>query len=572
MNNSQKNKPVISQKLKIDDPGEPSIKLPIVYQSPYSSLLILTFSIFVCEMVVMIILSSLPSFPAWSEAFFDSILLVFLLSPMLYFFLFRPLIQNINQGKQVEGELIMSRARLQHLLAVGPAVIYSSKPSGDYGATFISENIKEQMGFEPHEFIDNPEFWSKNIHPEDASHVFDELPQLFELNYHSHEYRFKHKDGNYKWMYDEMRLIRDNEGNPIEIVGYWIDITNRKQAEEALLESEERFRTAFENAATGIALMTNDGYFMKVNQTLCRILGYSEEELLDKTWVEITEPDDLNGCFGWLKRIKAGEESTYEKRFIHKLGNPVWVMMSTSLVFDSQGQIRYYISLFQDIMSRKEAEEQVKASLKEKEVLLREIHHRVKNNMQTIISLLRLQGDKIEDKKYADMFKEGEDRIRSMSLIHEQLYQTKDFANIDFGEYIKTLTNGLLTSSGVNTNKIRLNIEVKDVFFDIENAIPCGLIINELVSNSLKYAFPQGKEGEISITLQSTNEDEFELSVSDNGIGISENLDIEQTGTMGLQLVKVLAENQPDGKIDLDRTGGTQFRIKFKRTSNKPRI
>jgi two-component sensor histidine kinase len=192
--------------------------------------------------------------------------------------------------------------------------------------------------------------------------------------------------------------------------------------------------------------------------------------------------------------------------------------------------------------------------------------------MQTIISLLNLQADKIEDKKYADMFKEGEDRIRSMALIHEQLYQTKDFANIDFGEYIKILTDGLLTSSGVNTNKIRLNIEAKDVFFDIENAIPCGLIINELVTNSLKHAFPQGKEGEISINLRSTNEDEFELSVSDNGIGISEDLDVEQTSTMGLQLVKVLAENQLDGKIDLDRTEGTQFNIKFKRTTHKPRI
>ena len=138
-----------------------------------------------------------------------------------------------------------------------------------------------------------------------------------------------------------------------------------KTTDNALRESEKLFRTSFENAATGMALMANDGYFLKVNPTLCKILGYSEEELLSKTWVEITEPDDLDGCFDWLKRIKAGDGSAYEKRFIHKLGHQVWVMVSSSLVRDSQGKIRYYISLFQDIMSRKQAEDKLKKRIKE---------------------------------------------------------------------------------------------------------------------------------------------------------------------------------------------------------------
>ena len=135
-----------------------------------------------------------------------------------------------------------------------------------------------------------------------------------------------------------------------------------KHTGEVLRESEERFRIAFNNAATGIALMANDGYFMKVNQTLCRILGYSEEELMGKTWVEITEPDDLPGCYAWLKRVRAGEQSAHDKRFIHKLGHPVWIEMSTSLVRDSQGRTQYYISLFQDIMFRKRAEEALRES------------------------------------------------------------------------------------------------------------------------------------------------------------------------------------------------------------------
>jgi len=172
----------------------------------------------------------------------------------------------------------------------------------------------------------------------------------------------RHKDGTLKFLESTAQPSFDSKGNLTGFIGIDRDITDRKRAEEALRESEERFRTAFEDASTGIALIANDGYFMKVNQTLCRILGYSEEELMGKTWVEITEPDDLDGCFNWLKRVKAGEQSSHEKRFIHKLGHPVWVEVSSSLVRDSQGRIQYYISLFQDIMFRKQAEEALRDS------------------------------------------------------------------------------------------------------------------------------------------------------------------------------------------------------------------
>jgi len=237
------------------------------------------------------------------------------------------------------------------------------------------------------------------------------------------------------------------------------------------------------------------------------------------------------------------------------------------------------ILLFEDIgisvgtaFSRKRAEEQIEASLKEKEVLLREIHHRVKNNMQVIISLLKLQSDKIEDKKYAEMLKESQNRILSMALVHEQLYMSKDFANIDLGEYVKSFVNGLFVSYGVDTNKVKLNVEIKNLSLDLENAIPCGLIINELVSNSLKHAYPRQGEGNISIVLQSTNEDEIELTVSDDGVGIPQDLDIKDTESMGLRLVKVLAEQTLEGKMELNRTEGTQFSFILKRSKYKPRI
>ena len=213
---------------------------------------------------------------------------------------------------------------------------------------------------------------------------------------------------------------------------------------------------------------------------------------------------------------------------------------------------------------RKQAEEQIKQNLKEKEILLSEIHHRVKNNMQVISSLLKLQSAKIEDKKYVDLFKDSENRIRSMSLIHEKLYQSKDFANVDFNGYVKSIANDLIRSYAVAPDKIRLNTKIEDVSLGLDNAIPCGLIINELISNSLKYAFPKDREGEINIVLRAINSHEIELTVSDDGIGIPAEMDIRETESLGLQLVQLLAENQLDGKIEVDRDGGTAFRIRFR--------
>jgi two-component sensor histidine kinase len=230
------------------------------------------------------------------------------------------------------------------------------------------------------------------------------------------------------------------------------------------------------------------------------------------------------------------------------------------------------LSIIRDISERKQAEEQIKASLKEKEILLSEIHHRVKNNMQVISSLLKIQSDKIQEKEYADMFKESNDRIRSMTLVHETLYQSKDFANVDFNGYAKSLVNGLFRSYGIDTNKIKVKIEVEGVSLGVDTAVPCGLLINELVSNSLKYAFPEDRRGEISIALRSINEDEFELIVSDDGIGIPEDLDIKNTESFGMELISILAEDQLEGQIELDRTAGTRYQIRLKRQKYRPRI
>jgi len=350
------------------------------------------------------------------------------------------------------------------------------------------------------------------------------------------------------------------------------EIDQHIQTQKALKDSEEKFSKVFLNSPVAITLTNiKDGLYLDVNESFVRTFGWEREEVTGRTstelglWSDAKDREELMKLLSEKESIKA-----YELILLTKHGESLNFLVSLDIV-DLGGE-KCLISVAVDITDRKLAEEKIKSSLKEKEVLLSEIHHRVKNNMQVIISLLRLRADKIEDKKYADMFKEGEERIKSMSLIHEQLYQSRDFSNIDFGEYVKSLVNGLSVSYGIDTNKIRLNMEIKDILFDLENAIPCGLIINELVSNSFKYAFSQGKGGTINIGLRSINENEFELIVSDDGVGIPKDLDLKKPDSMGMQLVKKLAEHQLDGKIELSRTEGTRFQINFKRAPYKPRI
>jgi PAS domain S-box-containing protein len=216
----------------------------------------------------------------------------------------------------------------------------------------------------------------------------------------------------------------------------------------------------------------------------------------------------------------------------------------------------------QEIAERKRMEEQIKASLEEKEVLLKEIHHRVKNNLQVISSLLYLQSKNLKDKQTLEMFQESHNRVRSMALIHERLYQSQDLARIDFAEYVRSLANYLFRSYGVNTGVIQLKINMDDVSLGIDTAIPCGLIINELVSNSLKHAFPDGGGGKVRIELRA-DDGQFTLMVSDDGVGLPEDLDFRNAQSLGLQLVNNLSVAQLEGTIELDRCGGTAFRIMF---------
>ena len=218
-------------------------------------------------------------------------------------------------------------------------------------------------------------------------------------------------------------------------------------------------------------------------------------------------------------------------------------------------------------LDRKRAEDQLSVSFREKEILLRELYHRTKNNMQIISSLLNLQSMAIDDKQMLHVIQEIQNRIRSLSLVHEKLFEAKDLSNISLKDYVEDLAQALLASYQGSNKRISITVDVGDVFMSLDSITICGLIINELVSNSLKYAFPDEETGNIQIILHSTNKGEIELCIRDNGIGLPEGLDFEHPKTLGLKLVRGLTEDQLRGKIELKGEKRSDFLITFKETT-----
>ena len=345
------------------------------------------------------------------------------------------------------------------------------------------------------------------------------------------------------------------------------DISDRKQMEIALQENEERFCQAFQYAAIGMTLVSLDGYFVRVNSALCEIVGYSEAELAKITFQDITHADDLAKDLEYVRQLTLGEIKNYhlEKRYIHKKGNIIWILLSVSIIRDKDDNPQYYIAQIQDITASKTATQQLNQSLQEKEVMLKEIHHRVKNNLQVICSLLNLQSRYLKGENTIKSFKETQNRVRSMAVVHEQIYQSDSLSEIVLLDYVQQLTEMLFRAYATNL-KIKCETEIEDFSLDLDTAVPCGLIINELVSNAFKYAFDDREQGRILIKAFSNRENNMVLVVEDNGIGLKPNFDPNKSRSLGLRLVKNLTE-QLQGKltIDSDRNSGTKFEFVFNR-------
>ena len=372
------------------------------------------------------------------------------------------------------------------------------------------------------------------------------------------------KGGSRFWAGVVIRAVRDVTGRLRGYAKITRDLTNRRSVELALRESEERFRSAFDFAPIGVALVSPDGHWLKVNQSVCALVGYSEPELLAIDFQTITHPDDLGTDLALVEGVLSGTRATYqmEKRYFHKAGHVVHALLAVSLVRDPRGHPLYFISQIQDITERKQAEGRLLASVREKEVMLKEIHHRVKNNLQIISTLLDLQADGVTDPAALVAFRESRGRVRSMALIHERLYRSENLASVEFGTYVRNLAEDLFRAYRADDEAIRLSVSVSVPPVPLDIAIPCGLLVNELVSNCLKYAFAGRESGMIDVSLETTGTGTNVLTVADDGVGLPPGLDFRHTSSFGLQLANTLVE-QLGGDIALESSGGARFTVRF---------
>lgn len=472
---------------------------------------------------------------------------------------------DVTERQQVKKQLRSLNERLQHLLTHAPVVIFSCKADSDYGATWVSDNVRTLLGYEPREFIEESDFWANHIHPEDREQIFANVSQIFATGYHTHEFRFLHGDGDYCWVYEQLRLIRDEAGNPTEIIGYVVNISDRKQIELEL----ELQSTVVRNMAEGVCLVkVADGTIVYTNPKFERIFGYDAGELKGKHVSlmnyedEVTDPEAVHQEI-YTAILQQGE-ATYEVHNVKKDGTPFWCQATTSL-FEHPDYGTVLVAVQQDITERKQSETMIQASLKEKEVLLKEIHHRVKNNLGVVDGLLQMQARRSTNPQVVKTLKESQNRITSIALVHEKLYGSEDLANIDFAQYISALTAHLFDSYNIHASQIKLTTQIDHIPLDIDTAIPCGLIINELVSNSLKYAFSDIQTGEIQVTLHQQQDRSLVLRVRDNGIGLPQNFNLNRTKTLGMNLVKGLVK-QLKGTLEVNTQQGTTFLISVNRT------
>lgn len=512
---------------------------------------------------------------------------------------FTSIIRDLSERKKAEKELLESEGLLRGLFDNMPSgmSVYQVQNDGSNGSDYIIKefNLASQKieGMKREDVIGKS---LKDIRPEIDEYglipIFKKVRDTGKPIHYPAKIYVDEKYANYYENY----VFKAPKG---EIVAIYEDVTKKENAKEALQkqtaekvhanillkaeikEREKKDKIIQDNVRRlKIALESADMGAWDLNlekDTSIRTLDHDKifghDTLLPewgtKIYFEHILPEDREHVQQEFEKSYKTNKLYFKCRITRPDKEIRWIEVYGNVYRNEKSVPIRILGVVSDITESKEAETHLLRAIDEKEMLLREIHHRVKNNMQIISSFLSLQSSQVFDNRDANLFTNVQDRVKSMSLIHDNLYKSEDLSSIQFKEYVKTLISQLFSTHSELSNNIKLVTDIFDVTFNMETAMPLGLIISEMVTNSLKHAFPDFK-GEISISLQPKGE-ETELIIKDNGVGVPKDFDIKKPGKLGLQLLNILVE-QLEGTIKLDRNHGTEFKITFKELKYKERI
>ncbi len=452
---------------------------------------------------------------------------------------------------------------------------------GDIQGTilYVNQRMCELLGYEREEMENHNIF---EFTPEDERDILVETRKKVAEGERIAFYpEFRRKDGSKLWTLAQASPLYDDQGQYMANLYMHSDITELKKARKALEvsyaqlenkveertrelnESEEKYRKLFEKNPDYNILFDTNGVIREVNEATVKMMGLSKDEIVGKKFTELESipPENVSSILGELFRILEGKEiKPFESKFIDGNGDIHYIIIH-AIPFLEKGKVERILGIGADITQLKKAENKILSSLSEKEALLREIHHRVNNNMQIISSLLNLQTLYVHEEETKEVLQDSQRRVKSMAMVHEKLYRAGDLSHIKFKEYTEKLVSDIFSTYNRRTGDIKFILNMDEIELNMETAIPLGLIINELVTNSLKFAFPEN-EGSITIELENNN-GQFVLTVADDGIGLPPDFDLNKTHSLGLRLVNSLVI-QLDGEISMDSSQGAEYKITFR--------
>jgi len=470
------------------------------------------------------------------------------------------LIHDVSEQVRAEKDRNALTQRLSHYLRTSPTITYSFRIEGGKAVwQWVSDNVERILGYTPEEALE-PDWWLRHVHPEDRTSVIQGLGPLVRSDSLSREYRFTTKDRNHLWLLDELRILRKEDGST-EVVGTLTDVSGGKAAAaELALKS-----AALDAADNAVVITDREGNLLWLNSAFERLSGYSRSEALGRNPREL-----LRAGFQGREVYRRMWETILDGRGWRgqivnrrKSGALYVEEMTITPVLDKAGRVSNFVAVKEDVTEREDAMKRLEAMNRENLALVREVHHRVNNNMQIISSLLHLSTGRGGKEAFAESVLALDRRVQSMALIHRQFYESETMARIDFSIAIRNIVDGIREEWPETAGRIDISFDTEPIELDIERAILAGLIVAELVANSFEHAFPdRSRRGTLVIAMRAPVPSRILIEVRDDGAGLPADFDFDKASTLGMIFIASLA-NQLRGEVAFSGGSGTAVSLGF---------